>query len=182
MIDDDAQDRLRAEFIRRQLATSDVAAANAWRDALALLDMAATPQRYVVGAEQERATIVGDGLAVRPLGDVTPQTRGQSDFEDVARTRAIVERLKQGPAIASELADALGHASTLAAEKVVGRLIAQGRVEVRHRPKPRSRGFREFHLVAERSCPGCGSPMRHVRRLVSCGLPCDYSWHERAKP
>jgi hypothetical protein len=27
-------------------------------------------------------------------------------------------------------------------------------------------------------CPGCGSERRDTRKLVPCGLPCDYSWHE----
>lgn len=27
-------------------------------------------------------------------------------------------------------------------------------------------------------CPGCGSADPVTRLLVSCGLPCDYDWHE----
>lgn len=29
-------------------------------------------------------------------------------------------------------------------------------------------------------CPGCESPERTHRQLVSCGLPCDYDWHDSA--
>jgi hypothetical protein len=40
------------------------------------------------------------------------------------------------------------------------------------------------HMTAEPSgdgapaCPGCGSADPKVKRLVPCGLPCDYGWHE----
>lgn len=28
------------------------------------------------------------------------------------------------------------------------------------------------------TCPGCGSGDSQVKRLVTCGLPCDHAWHE----
>lgn len=69
MIDDAAQERLRAEFIRARdhaPMRGDVGAA--WQRALDLLDMAATPQRYVgvdpAATHEEVVSIVNYGGAV----------------------------------------------------------------------------------------------------------------------
>lgn len=89
MIDDDTAERLHAEFVERSQRGSEDER-EAWRQAAQLLSTAATPQRYIVGVDpadtmpggSDRATAVGDGLGVRPLGDVAEPYCRRCDLDE----------------------------------------------------------------------------------------------------